>query len=115
MRSFVVFIATFLISHVVLIYVYTGFLAQAPVSVIAVCALLLGVIFGCVASFWSWALTHAKAFLSASFLSALVILLPFLLNTYGFAIVALPLVFLWTWANFLGMKYTERWRKVDLS
>lgn len=113
MRAFIVFIATFLLSHMLFWWVYTDYLAQASSSVFVLCALVLGAAFGVIAGFWSWVHSHTGAFLTAGFLSALLILLPFLVISYGMAFVALPLVFLWTGANFLGMKLTKRLRAGD--
>ncbi|THC39565.1 hypothetical protein [Massilia sp. Mn16-1_5] len=110
MPAFIVFIATFLLSHLLFLWVYTDALAQASSGVFVLCALALGSVFGGIAGFWTWTHSHKTAFLTASFLSALMALLPFLLNTYGMAIVALPLVFLWVWANSLGMNFTKRLR-----
>lgn len=110
MRTFAVFIATFVLSHMLFIWLYTDYLAQASSSVFVLSALALGGVFGGIAGFWTWTHNHKTAFLTASFLSALMALLPFLLNSYGMAIVALPLVFLWVWANSLGMSFTKRLR-----
>jgi hypothetical protein len=107
MRTFAVFITSFLLSHMLFIWAYTDYLAHASSAVFVLFAVALGSVFGVISGFWTWAHSHKAAFLTGSFLSALMALFPFLLNSYGMAIVALPLVFLWVWANSIGMSFTK--------
>jgi hypothetical protein len=111
-RAFVVFVVTYVGSMITLIFTYHAFLERAGVSTIAICLLVLGCIFGGVAGRWRWVRTHLKSFLAASFFAAMTMLLPFLVITYGYALLAFPLVLLWVGMNFSGLKLTEWMRRI---
>jgi hypothetical protein len=110
-RALTVFLATYLLGTVGLMFTYHAFLERAGMPPIALCALVFGSAFGVAAGWWNWALRHQKAFLGASFAAGMTMLLPFLLVTYGYALVAFPLVLLWTGTNLAGLRLTMKWRK----
>jgi VIT1/CCC1 family predicted Fe2+/Mn2+ transporter len=77
------------------------------------CLFFLGFFFGTIAGCWEWAVRHFKSFFIASFVSGFTMLLPFFLNTYGYALVAFPLVLVWVATNFMGMTVTKRLQTKD--
>ena len=110
MRAILVFVVTLLLGFAILVFSYHAFFARADVVLIALGLLVLGLAFGAAAGWWSWALSHWKAFLWANFTAGMMILLPFILNSYGAAIILLPLVLAWVGMNLLGLKLTQRIR-----
>jgi hypothetical protein len=93
---------------ITLVTTYHAWFERAEVLVIALGLTVLGCVFGALAGCWNWAVRHFKAFLSASFLAAMTMLLPFLVITYGYALLAFPLVLLWIGMNFAGLQLTKR-------
>jgi hypothetical protein len=103
LRQLAVFLGGYLVTVVVLARLYHGFSGIASAATIATClaiALLIG--FGAGTS--ETAARHGTSFVLASFCGALTILLSFCLGTAGMAVVALPYVFFWTNAAWLGLQ-----------
>jgi hypothetical protein len=103
LRQFTVFLGGYLVTVVVLARLYHSFSGMASVADIATClaiALLIG--FGAGTS--ETAARHGTSFALASFCGALTILLSFCLGTAGMAVVALPYVFFWTNATWMGLQ-----------
>ncbi|MGJ7915387.1 hypothetical protein ACI48D_07910 [Massilia sp. LXY-6] len=100
LRQLSVFLGGYLVTVVVLARLYHGFSGIASATHIAIClaiALLIG--FGAGTS--ETAARHGMSFVLAAFCGALTILLSFYL---GMAVVALPYVFFWTNAVWLGLQ-----------
>ncbi len=100
LRQLTVFLGGYLATVVVLARLYHSFAGNASPALIATClaiALLLG--FGAGTS--ETVARHGTTFVLASFCGALTILLSFYL---GSAFVALPYVFFWTNAAWLGLR-----------
>lgn len=100
LRQLTVFLGGYLATVVALARLYHSFAGNASPALIATClaiALLLG--FGAGTS--ETVARHGMSFVLASFCGALTILLSFYL---GSALVALPYVFFWTNAAWLGMQ-----------
>ena len=98
-----VFLGGYLVTVLALSRLYHGFSGIASAADIATClaiALLIG--FGAGTS--ETAARHGISFVLASFCGALTILLSFCLGKSGMAIVALPYVFFWTNAAWLGLR-----------
>lgn len=110
MRAFTVFVVTYVLNMIILVSSFHAFLERSGMVVIALCILVMGWVFGAVAGWWRWTLSHPVAFLGAGFCAGMTMLLPFVLVTYGFALVAFPLVLLWSGMNFLGLKLTQKIR-----
>jgi hypothetical protein len=103
LRQLAVFLAGYLLTVGVLAHLYHSFAGTASVAIIATClaiALLIG--FGAGTS--DAASAHATTFVAATFCGALTIVMSFYLGTVGTAIVALPYVFFWSNAVWLGMR-----------
>lgn len=103
LRQLTVFLGGYLVTVLVLARLYHSFAGNTSPALIATClaiALLIG--FGAGTS--ETAARHAKSFVLASFSGALTILLSFCLDTAGTAFVALPYVFFWTNATWLGLQ-----------
>ena len=103
LRQLAVFLGGYLVTVLVLAHLYHGFSGVASSANIATClaiALLIG--FGAGTS--DTVARHGTAFVLAAFCGALTILLSFCLGTAGTALVALPYVFFWTNAAWLGLQ-----------
>ena len=111
MRALAVFFATYFLSMVTLVFSWHALdFERSHVSMIALYLLILGALFGAMAGWWSWTHRHPRVFLGATFAAGMTILLPIVVVTYGFALVASPLVVLWTGTALLGLKLTRRMR-----
>ena len=103
LRQFTVFLGGYLVTIPVLARLYHSFSGMASATDIATClaiALLIG--FGAGTS--ETAARHGTSFALASFCGALTILLSFCLGKPGVAVVALPYVFFWTNATWMGLQ-----------
>jgi hypothetical protein len=103
LRQLAVFLGGYLVTVVALARLYHGFSGIASAADIATClaiALLIG--FGAGTS--ETAARHGTTFVLASFCGALTILLSFCLGTAGMAAAALPYVFFWTNAVWVGLQ-----------
>lgn len=103
LRQLSVFLGGYLVTVLALAHLYHGFSGIASAADIATClaiALLIG--FGAGTS--ETAARHGISFVLASFCGALTVLLSFCLGTAGMAVVALPYVFFWTNAAWLGLQ-----------
>ena len=103
LRQLIVFLGGYLATVVVLARLYHSFSGISSAADIAIClaiALLIG--FGAGTS--ETAARHGATFVLASFCGALTILLSFCLGKAGLAVVALPYVFFWTNAVWLGLQ-----------
>jgi len=103
LRQLAVFLGGYLVTVVALARLYHSFSGFASATDIATClaiALLIG--FGAGTS--ESAARHPITFVLASFCGALTILLSFCLGTAGTAVVALPYVFFWTNAAWVGVQ-----------
>lgn len=102
MRGVIVFVAGGIASFAALVAIYHRFL---PGSSIAAASphLLWSVIIGGLASRWPWVAACPNAFASGSFAGGCLVLLPVVVVTYGFALIALPLFVLWALGVRLGV------------
>lgn len=103
LRQLAVFLGGYSVTVVALARLYHSFSGFASPAIIATClaiALLIG--FGAGTS--DTAARHGTTFVLASFCGAFTILLSFCLGTAGMAVVALPYVFFWTNATWLGLQ-----------
>ena len=98
-----VFLGGYLATVVVLARLYNSFAGIASTAQIAIC-LAIALLIGFAAGTSETAARHGAAFVLASFCGALTILLSFYAGTAGLAIVALPYVFFWTNATWLGLQ-----------
>jgi len=109
LRQLAVFLGGYLVTVVLLARLYHSFSGTASTADIAICtaiALLTG--FGAGTS--ETAARHGNTFVFASFCGALTILLSFCLGKTGAAVAALPYVFFWTYAAWLGLQGARRCR-----
>ena len=103
LRQLTVFLGGYLVTVLALARLYHSFSGTATVTSIALClaiALLIG--FGAGTS--ETAARHGTSFVFASFCGALTILLSFCLGTAGLVLAALPYVFFWTNAAWMGLQ-----------
>lgn len=103
LRQLTVFLGGYLATVVVLARLYNSFSGIASTAVIAIC-LAIALLIGFAAGTSETAARHGAAFVLASFCGALTILLSFYARTAGVALVALPYVFFWTNAAWLGLQ-----------
>jgi len=96
---------------VVLARLYHGFAGIASAAHIAIC-LAIALLIGFAAGTSETAARHGTAFVLASFCGALTMLLSFYMGTAGLASVALPYVFFWTNAAWLGWQAARICRTV---
>jgi hypothetical protein len=100
LRQLTVFLGGYLATVVVLARLYHGFSGAASVANVVIC-LAIALLIGFAAGTSETAARHGAAFVLAAFCGALTILLSFC--TAGLAVVALPYVFFWTNAAWVGM------------
>jgi len=103
LRQLTVFLGGYLATVVVLARLYHSFSGIASVATIAIC-LAIALLIGFAAGTSETAAQHGVTFVLASFCGALTILLSFCIGTAGTAVVALPYVFFWTNAAWLGLQ-----------
>ena len=106
LRQLTVFLGGYLATVVVLARLYHGFAGFAGIASatqIAIC-LAIALLIGFAAGTSETAARHAAMFVLSSFCGALTILLSFYARTPGLAVVALPYVFFWTNATWLGQQ-----------
>ena len=103
LRQLTVFLAGYLASVLVLARLYNSFSGVASSTDIAIC-LAIALLIGFAAGTSETAARHGVAFALASFCGALTMLLSFYMGTAGQAIVALPYVFFWTNAAWMGLQ-----------
>jgi hypothetical protein len=111
LRQLTVFLGGYLVTVLALVRLYHSFSGTATAAHIALClaiALLIG--FGAGTS--ETAARHGTSFVFASFCGALTILLSFCLGTAGLALAALPYVFFWTNAAWMGLQAAQMCRTV---
>jgi hypothetical protein len=109
LRQLTVFLGGYVTTVVVLARLYHSFSGSLTPALVAIClaiALLIG--FGAGTS--ETAARHGKTFVLASFCGALTILLSFCLGKAGAAAAALPYVFFWTNAAWIGLEAARRCR-----
>lgn len=97
-------VSVFIVDLIILSYLYATYFAKSSIEVLCLVATLLGFSMGFVAGLWGWTKSSPRAFLAGTFSAGFAMLLPFLIVTYGYAIIALPFVILWTVANMAGMR-----------
>ena len=102
-RKLAVFLGGYLLTVFVLAHLYHGFSGIASAANIATC-LAIALLLGFAAGTSETAARHGITFTLASFGGALTILLSFCLDTVHMAFVALPYVFFWTNAAWLGLQ-----------
>jgi hypothetical protein len=103
LRRLTIFLGGYLATVLVLARLYNGFSGMASAAQIAIC-LAIALLIGFAAGTSETAARHGTAFVLASFCGALTILLSFYMGTASVAIVALPYVFFWTNAVWLGLQ-----------
>jgi hypothetical protein len=105
LRQLTVFLGGYLASVLVLARLYNGFSDKVPASAtqIVIC-LAIALLTGFAAGTSETAARHGTAFVLASFCGALTILLSFYMGTTRAVVVALPYVFFWTNAVWLGLQ-----------
>ena len=102
LRQLSVFLSGYLVTVLVLARLYHGFSRIASTADIAIC-LAIALLIGFAAGTSETAARHWAAFVLASFCGALTILLSFCMGTAGLVLVALPYVFFWTSAAWIGL------------
>jgi hypothetical protein len=103
LRQLAVFLGGYMATVVVLARLYHSFSGSTSPAIVATClaiALLIG--FGAGTS--ETAARHGVTFVIASFCGALTILMSFCLGKAGLAFTALPYVFFWTNAAWIGLQ-----------
>ncbi|MFK3738859.1 hypothetical protein [Massilia sp. TN1-12] len=113
LRQLVVFLGGYLITVLALARLYHSFTGIASASDIATC-LAVALLIGFAAGTSETAARHGITFAVASFCGALTILLSFCLRKAGMAVVALPYVFFWTNAAWMGL-HAARMCRVTLA
>jgi hypothetical protein len=103
LRQLTVFLGGYLLTVVALARLYHGFSGTASSADIATC-LAIALLLGFAAGTSETAARHGTTFVFASFCGALTILLSFCLGTAGMAAAALPYVFFWTNAAWVGLQ-----------
>jgi hypothetical protein len=103
LRQLTVFLGGYLASVLVLARLYNGFSGIASATQIAIC-LAIALLIGFAAGTSERAARHGVVFAFASFCGALTMLLSFYMDTAREAIVALPYVFFWTNAAWMGLQ-----------
>ena len=103
LRQLTVFLGGYLATVVVLARLYNGFSGIASAAQIAIC-LAIALLTGFAAGTSETAARHGATFVLSSFCGALTILLSFYTRTASLAVVALPYVFFWTNAVWLGLQ-----------
>ena len=103
LRQLTVFLGGYLVTVLVLARLYHGFSGIASAADIAIC-LAIALLIGFAAGTSETVARHGVAFILASFCGALTILLSFCLGKAGLAIVALPYVFFWMNAAWVGLQ-----------
>ena len=102
LRQLTVFLGGYLATVLVLARLYHRFSGVASSADIAIC-LAIALLIGFAAGTSETAARHGAAFVLASFCGAVTILLSFYAGTARLAVVALPYVFFWTNAAWLGL------------
>jgi hypothetical protein len=103
LRQLTVFLGGYLATVVVLARLHNGFTGIASTTQIAIC-LAIALLIGFAAGTSETAARHGATFVLSSFCGALTILLSFYARTPDLALVALPYVFFWTNATWLGQQ-----------
>lgn len=103
LRQLTVFLGGYLVTVLVLARLYHSFSGMASAAVIAIC-LAIAMLIGFAAGTSDTAARHGTAFTLAAFCGALTILLSFCMGKAGAAVVALPYVFFWTNAMWVGLQ-----------
>ncbi|MDN4055940.1 hypothetical protein QPK32_22995 [Massilia sp. YIM B02763] len=103
LRQLAVFLGGYLITVLALARLYRGFSGIASAADIATC-LAVALLIGFAAGASETAARHGTTFGMASFCGALTILLSFCMRKAGMAVVALPYVFFWTNAAWMGLQ-----------
>jgi fluoride ion exporter CrcB/FEX len=101
LRQLTVFLGGYLATVAALARLYNRFSGVASTADIAIC-LTIALLIGFAAGTSETAARHGAAFVLASFCGAFTILLSFYADTARLALVALPYVFFWTNAAWLG-------------
>lgn len=103
LRQLTVFLGAYLVTVLVLARLYHGFSGIASAANIATC-LAIALLIGFAAGTSETAARHRTSFVLASFCAAFTILLSFCLDKAGAAAAALPYVFFWTNAAWVGLE-----------
>lgn len=103
LRQLAVFLGGYLVTVLVLARLYHSFSGMASAAVIAIC-LAIAMLIGFAAGTSETAARHMTSFVLAAFCGALTILLSFCMGKPGTAIIALPYVFFWTNATWVGLQ-----------
>jgi hypothetical protein len=103
LRQFAVFLGGYLVTVAALAHLYHSFSGTASVADIATC-LAIALLIGFAAGTSERGARHGTSFVVASFGGALTILLSSCLGKPGVVAVALPYVFFWTNAVWIGLQ-----------
>lgn len=103
LRQLTVFLSGYLVTVLVLARLYHSFSGIASVAIVATCA-AIALLIGFAAGTSETAARHGTTFTFAAFCGALTILLSFCLGKPGAAVAALPYVFHWTTATWMGLQ-----------
>jgi asparagine N-glycosylation enzyme membrane subunit Stt3 len=103
LRQLTVFLGGYLATVVALARLYHGFSGTASTTDVGIC-LAIALLIGFAAGTSETAARHGAAFVLASFCGAVTILLSFYTRTATLAVVALPYVFFWTNAAWVGLQ-----------
>jgi hypothetical protein len=107
LRSFLWFLAGFVTSLVLLIYLYHHLPHSLTADNLAVClgtAFSMGILAGSVLG----ASDRPLWFSLGTCAAGLTVLFPFVVITYGYALIALPFVVLWTLVLWIGVRFGTR-------
>ena len=103
LRQLAVFLGGYVATVVVLARLYHGFSGLASAATVAIC-LAIALLIGFAAGTSETAAQRGTTFVLGSFCGALTILLSFCMGRAGLAFVALPYVFFWTNAAWVGLQ-----------
>jgi asparagine N-glycosylation enzyme membrane subunit Stt3 len=103
LRHLAVFLGGYAVTVAAFARLYHGFSGSASPANVAI-GLAIALLIGFGAGTSETAARHGVSFVLASFCGALTILLSFCLNTAGAAVAALPYVFFWTNAIWMGLQ-----------
>lgn len=103
LRQLAVFLGGYMATVAVLARLVHHFAGTASSADVAIC-LAIALLVGFAAGTSETAARHGTTFVFSTFCGALTILLSFCLGTAGLAVIALPYVFFWTNAAWLGLQ-----------
>lgn len=108
MRAFIVFFLSYVSSLFILVSMFHQ-LNSASTPLIVASLAIAGLALSILAACFPWVRRARRPFLAASLCSALTVMFPMVVVSYGFALPAfLPLLGLWMAANWAGIRGMEK-------